>query len=124
MELLSENAQVQLLLNLENNSKQQNLGLPMRDARCNFYIASLRPICGCWSPQSWCRGTLAATWPEFGSTVFVIRERLRIRGVRVQTAQGRLTGSILSALPLVMLVLLKFEPDIPVSCSAIHSAAS
>jgi tight adherence protein B len=40
-------------------------------------------------------------------TVFVIRERLRIQGeIHVQTAQGRLTGWILSALPVVMLVLL------------------
>ncbi len=40
-------------------------------------------------------------------TVFVIRERLRIQGeIQVQTAQGRLTGWILSALPVVMLVLL------------------
>jgi tight adherence protein B len=38
-------------------------------------------------------------------TVFVIRERLRIHGeIRVQTAQGRLTGWILSALPIVMLL--------------------
>jgi tight adherence protein B len=40
-------------------------------------------------------------------TVFVIRERLRIQGeIQVQTAQGRLTGWILSALPVVMMVLL------------------
>jgi len=40
-------------------------------------------------------------------TVFVIRERLRIQGeIQVQTAQGRLTGWILSALPLVMMALL------------------
>ena len=40
-------------------------------------------------------------------TVFVIRERLRIQGeIRVETAQGRLTGWILTALPVVMMVLL------------------
>jgi tight adherence protein B len=40
-------------------------------------------------------------------TVFVIRERLRIQGeIQVQTAQGRLTGWILSGLPVVMMVLL------------------
>ena len=40
-------------------------------------------------------------------TVFVIRERLRIEGeIQTQTAQGRLTGWILSALPIIMLVLL------------------
>jgi tight adherence protein B len=37
----------------------------------------------------------------------VIRERLRIQGeIQVQTAQGRLTGWILTALPVVMMVLL------------------
>jgi tight adherence protein B len=40
-------------------------------------------------------------------TVFVIRERLRIQGeIRVETAQGRLTGWILTALPVVMMALL------------------
>jgi tight adherence protein B len=40
-------------------------------------------------------------------TVFVIRERLRIQAeIRVETAQGRLTGWILTALPVVMMVLL------------------
>ena len=37
----------------------------------------------------------------------MIRERVRIEGeVRTYTAQGRLTGWILAALPLVMLVLI------------------
>ena len=40
-------------------------------------------------------------------TVFVIRERQRIQGeIQVQTAQGRLTGWILTALPVVMLILI------------------
>ncbi|MGI4831649.1 MAG: type II secretion system F family protein [Janthinobacterium lividum] len=45
-------------------------------------------------------------------TTSVIRERIRIEGeVRSYTAQGRLTGWILSAFPLVMLVLINlFSP--------------
>jgi tight adherence protein B len=40
-------------------------------------------------------------------TAHVIRDRVRIEGeVRVRTAQGRLTGWILSLLPVIMLVLL------------------
>ena len=40
-------------------------------------------------------------------TTAVIRERLRIEGeVRIYTAQGRLTGWILSLLPIVMFFLL------------------
>ncbi len=39
--------------------------------------------------------------------LFVIRERMRIQGeIRTHTAQGRLTGWILCALPIVMLVLI------------------
>jgi tight adherence protein B len=39
-------------------------------------------------------------------TSHVIRERIRIGGeVRVRTAQGRLTGMILSLLPVLMLLL-------------------
>ena len=42
-------------------------------------------------------------------TAYVIRDRVRIEGeVRTHTAQGRLTGWILSALPIVMLVLINF----------------
>jgi tight adherence protein B len=38
---------------------------------------------------------------------FVIRERMRIHGeIRTHTAQGRMTGYILCALPAVLLVLL------------------
>jgi tight adherence protein B len=40
---------------------------------------------------------------------YVIRERVRIEGeVRTHTAQGRLTGWILAALPVIMLVLINF----------------
>jgi tight adherence protein B len=40
-------------------------------------------------------------------TFFAIRERLRLQGeIQLQTAQGRLTGWILSSLPVVMLILL------------------
>jgi tight adherence protein B len=42
-------------------------------------------------------------------TTRVIRERVRIHGeIKTHTAQGRLTGWILSALPVVMLVLINF----------------
>jgi tight adherence protein B len=38
---------------------------------------------------------------------YVIRERIRIQGeVRTRTAQGRLTGWILSLLPIILLVLI------------------
>ena len=39
--------------------------------------------------------------------VFVIRERVRIQGeIRTHTAQGRMTGWILSALPVVLLLII------------------
>jgi tight adherence protein B len=40
-------------------------------------------------------------------TVEIIRERLRIEGeIKTYTAQGRLTGWILSGLPIVMLIVI------------------
>ena len=40
-------------------------------------------------------------------TVTVIRERIRIRGdIQVQTAQGRMTGWILTLLPVVLLLVI------------------
>ena len=39
--------------------------------------------------------------------LFVVRERMRLQGeIKTHTAQGRLTGWILCALPIIMLVLI------------------
>jgi tight adherence protein B len=108
MEMLAENAQEPAASEFREIFKQQNLGLPMRDALMQLLdrvpSADLRVLVTAILVQKDTGGNLAEVLDR---TVFVIRERLRIQGeIQVQTAQGRLTGWILSSLPLVMLVLL------------------
>jgi tight adherence protein B len=108
MEMLAENAQEPAASEFEEIFKQQNLGLPLRDALMQLLdrvpSADLRVLVTAILVQRDTGGNLAEILDR---TVFVIRERLRIQGeIQVQTAQGRLTGWILSALPVVMLVLL------------------
>jgi tight adherence protein B len=102
-EMVSENAEEPAASEFKEVFKQQNLGLPMRDALMQlldrFPSLDLRVLV-----QKDTGGNLSEILDR---TVFVIRERLRIQGeIRVQTAQGRFTGWILSALPVVMLILI------------------
>jgi tight adherence protein B len=88
--------------------KQQNFGLPIRDALMQLMervpSQDLRVLVTAIMVQKDTGGNLAEILDR---TVFVIRERLRIHGeIQVQTAQGRLTGWILSALPIVMMVMI------------------
>jgi tight adherence protein B len=88
--------------------KQQNLGLPMRDALLQLLdrvpSPDLRVLVTAILVQKDTGGNLAEILDR---TVFVIRERLRIQGeIQTQTAQGRLTGWILSSLPIAMALLL------------------
>jgi tight adherence protein B len=106
--MLAENAQEPAASEFGEIFKQQNLGLPMRDALMQLLdrvpSADLRVLVTAILVQRDTGGNLAEILDR---TVFVIRERLRIQGeIQVQTAQGRLTGWILSSLPVVMLVLL------------------
>lgn len=108
MGMLAENAQEPAASEFEEIFKQQNLGLPMRDALMQLLdrvpSADLRVLVTAILVQRDTGGNLAEILDR---TVFVIRERLRIQGeIQVQTAQGRLTGWILIALPVVMLLLL------------------
>jgi tight adherence protein B len=88
--------------------KQQNYGLPLRDALMQLLdrvpSQDLRVLVTGILVQKDTGGNLAEILDRI---VSVIRERLRIQGdIRVHTAQGRLTGWILCALPLVMGVLI------------------
>jgi len=108
IEMLSKNAEEPAASEFGEIFKQQNLGLPLRDALMQLLdrvpSLDLRVLVTAILVQKDTGGNLAEILDR---TVFVIRERLRIQGeIRVQTAQGRLTGWILSALPVVMLVLL------------------
>jgi tight adherence protein B len=108
IDMLSENAQEPAASEFGEIFKQMNLGLPMRDALLQLLervpSSDLRVLVTAILVQKDTGGNLAEILDR---TVFVIRERLRIQGeIQVQTAQGRITGWILSALPLVMMVVL------------------
>lgn len=108
IEMLSENAREPAASEFREVFKQQNLGLPMRDALLQLLdrmpSLDLRVLVTAMLVQKDTGGNLAEILDR---TVFVIRERLRIQGeIRVHTAQGRLTGWILTGLPVVMLVLM------------------
>jgi tight adherence protein B len=108
LEMLAENAQEPAAFEFGEVFKQLNLGLPMRNALMQMLdrvpSPDLRVLVTAIMVQKDTGGNLVEILDR---TVFVIRERLRIQGeIRVETAQGRLTGWILTALPVVMMVLL------------------
>lgn len=88
--------------------KQHNFGLPLREAFLQMLervpSQDLRVLVTAILVQRETGGNLVEVLDR---TVFIIRERLRIYGeIRIQTAQGRLTGWILSLLPIIMLLLI------------------
>jgi tight adherence protein B len=90
--------------------KQQNFGLPLRDALNQMldHVPSqdLKVLVTGILVQKETGGNLAEILDR---TASVIRERLRIQGeIRTHTAQGRLTGWILCSLPVVMLLMINF----------------
>jgi tight adherence protein B len=90
--------------------KQQNFGLPLRDAMDQMLhrvpSQDLRVLVTGILVQKETGGNLAEILDRTAST---IRERLKIQGeIRTHTAQGRMTGYILCALPIVMLVVINF----------------
>lgn len=90
--------------------KQQNFGLPIREAMGQMLervpSQDLRVLVTGILVQKETGGNLVEILDR---TAHTIRERLRIQGeIRTHTAQGRLTGYILCALPIVMLVVINF----------------
>jgi tight adherence protein B len=86
--------------------KQQNFGLPLRDAMTQMLdrvpSQDLRVLVTGMLVQKETGGNLAEILDRTANT---IRERLKIHGeIKTHTAQGRMTGWILCALPIVMLV--------------------
>lgn len=107
IEVLSEQAGEAVAVEFSAVFRQQNFGLPIRDAllRMADRVPSkdLRFLITAMLVQKETGGNLTEILDR---TTHVIRERLRIEGeIRVRTAQGRLTGWILSLLPVVMLLL-------------------
>ena len=90
--------------------KQQNFGLPLRDAMQQMLdrvpSQDLRVLVTGILVQKETGGNLAEILDRTANT---IRERLKIQGeIKTHTAQGRMTGYILCALPLIMLVVINF----------------
>jgi tight adherence protein B len=88
--------------------KKQNYGLPFREALMQLLervpSQDLRVLVTGILVQKDTGGNLAEILDRI---LFVIKERIRIQGeIRTHTAQGRMTGWILCALPIVMLVLI------------------
>lgn len=86
--------------------KQQNFGLPLRDAMNQMLervpSQDLRVMVTGMLVQKETGGNLAEILDKTSAT---IRERLKIQGeIKTHTAQGRMTGWILCALPIVMLI--------------------
>lgn len=88
--------------------RQQNFGLPAREAMLQLArripLPELNFLVTAMLLQKETGGNLVEILDR---TTAVIRERLRIQGeIRIYTAQGRLTGIILSLLPVAMFFLL------------------
>jgi tight adherence protein B len=88
--------------------RQQNFGIPLRDALNQMleHVPSqdLRVLATGILVQKETGGNLAEILDRI---VAVIRDRLRIQGeIKTHTAQGRMTGYILCALPIVMLFVI------------------
>lgn len=88
--------------------RQQNFGMPLRDAFMQMLdrvpSQDLRVVVTAILVQRETGGNLVDILDR---TVHVIRERQRIHGeIRTQTAQGRMTGWILTLLPVIMLALI------------------
>ena len=114
IEVLSEQSGDAVRPEFEAVFRQQNFGLPLRDAltQMSARIPSndLRFVVTAILVQKETGGNLTEILDR---TTEVIRERVRIEGeVRVRTAQGRLTGWILSLLPVILLFLTSIvNPD-------------
>jgi tight adherence protein B len=88
--------------------RKQNYGLPLREALMQMLdrvpSQDLRVLVTGMLVQKDTGGNLVEILDRI---LYVVRERLRIQGeIRTHTAQGRLTGWILCALPIVMLGLI------------------
>lgn len=94
--------------------EEQNFGLPLREALINLAhrvpLQDVNFMVTAMLVQRETGGNLAEILDK---TTVIIRERFRLKGqLRIYTAQGRLTGWILTALPIGMFFILDFlNPD-------------
>jgi tight adherence protein B len=94
--------------------EEQKLGLPLRDAIMNLVermpIDDVRFLATAMLVQMETGGNLTLILDKTGA---VMRERVRLRGqLRIYTAQGRLSGWILCAMPFLLFLLIAMvNPD-------------
>jgi tight adherence protein B len=108
IEIMAEGAPEPACTEFSEVFRQQNFGLPLRDALMQLVdrvpSADLRVLVTAIVVQRETGGNLVEVLDR---TTHVIRERQRIQGeIRVQTAQGRMTGWILTLLPVVVMGLI------------------
>jgi tight adherence protein B len=108
IEIISEESPEPVRSEFREVYRQQNFGIPARESLVQLArripLPELNFVVTAILLQKETGGNLVEVLDR---TTAVIRERLRIQGeIRVHTAQGRLTGWILSLLPVVMLFLL------------------
>jgi tight adherence protein B len=108
IEVIAEQSAEPLASEFQQVAQQQKLGMPFRDAvlQLTDRIPSkdLHFVVTAILVQKETGGDLTEILDR---TVEIIRERLRIEGeIKTYTAQGRLTGWILSGLPIVMLIVI------------------
>lgn len=108
IEIVSEQTQEPVRSEFRTVYKQQNFGLPFREALLELVdripSADLHFFATAMLVQKETGGNLVEILER---TNAVIRERLRLEGeVRIYTAQGRLTGWILGLLPVAMFLLI------------------
>ncbi len=109
--MLAEHAEEPVASEFAEVFRKQNFGMPLRDVLLamteRVASADLRVVVTAMLVQKDTGGNLAEV---LGRVAVVIRERMRIAGeVRTHTAQGRITGWILCALPPVMLLIINIS---------------
>jgi tight adherence protein B len=108
MEMVSNESPEPIAGEFRTTFEEQNFGLPLRDALIHLTervpLVDVRFFVTALLVQKETGGNLAEILDELAR---VIRDRFRIyREVQVRTAQGRLTATILIALPVVILVVM------------------
>jgi tight adherence protein B len=106
IETVAEEVDEPLRAEFRHAAVELNFGLPFREAMLNFRsrvpVPDVQFLIAAILVQKETGGNLAVILDK---TSHVIRERLRVAGeLRVRTAQGRLTGWMLSSLPFVIFI--------------------
>lgn len=108
LEMIAQECTEPLAGEFRTTFEEQNFGLPVRDALLNLAervpIIDVRFFVTALLIQKETGGNLAEILDGLAR---VVRDRFRLyREIRVRTAQGRLTGAILIALPIIVAVVL------------------